>query len=212
MDGKKFIKGYCKQVGYSRLKKTQYVIVSSSIRTKGDPKWDRHYIQAYNILYPPQHILMRYDDYKDEEYKDEYFEHLSESLPFFAKIIEWSLRNPKKDVIFLCGVKERKYRYLKLLKEFIELNFRVDVLEYFDGISICEYGIDDYPYAAEKCKKILKKAKKAQLQTKLESENGRRDHYSKLNKEQLIKKLKKIGMYNPNMKKSDMVDILETFG
>ena len=213
MNGKQFIEQYI-NLDYDIVKTTQFVIVSSSIRKKCTPRWEKQIVSATSFLYPRTHLIMEYDTYKEKEYETEYRAQLKAALPFFATIVKYFTDDPDMNIVFLCGYKERKYRYLKLIRKFMMMEFQIPVLEWDKAyMKQLPDPLDyNFGYASKHSSSIVKRAKKQQHVMDMTTDAGRRKYYEKLSRCKLEKEMKRIGMYVPNMSKYDMVDILETFG
>lgn len=209
MDGETFINMYIKE-NPSKVLRTQFVLVSSTIRKTG--KYEKQVINANSTLYPSQRLILDCDDYKhDSQYHDEYMNQLDDNKPFIATLIKYAIED-NETVVFLCGRKEKKYYYLKLLKKYVMDKFGFQIFDYkkFKNGNECVKKYDP-AVSLSICEKILKNAAKRQKKQMLSTENGKKQLFSNLNKDQLKKECKKRGLYVKGMNKDEMIDMLMTF-
>lgn len=211
VDGKTFIKKFIKE-NPEKVLSTQFVIVSSTIRKLGKARWDKQVINSNTLLYPPQNLIMEYDDYKhDEEYKREYFNYLDRAKPLLATLIKYVIESDYT-VVFLCGKKEMKYNYLNLIRKYIKSEFGFHVYNYEKVKKGKEKPSQiNESHTLKLCNKILKQAKNDKKHNMLQTERGRKEYFSKMSKKELKKELKKMGLYDPSMDKEELIDMLETF-
>lgn len=211
MNGKTFLTTYIKE-DPKKVLKTQFVIVSSTIRKLGKKSWDKQIINANGSLYPSQSLIMEYDDYKhDKNYEVEYYNQLDNSKPLLATLIKYVV-DDNYTVVILCGKKESKYNYLNLIKKYVWDEFGFPIYDYkrFKEGKERIVQVDNYE-VTRRCNKVLKKAAKRKKEKMLSTENGRKQYFSSMGKDELKKELKKRDLYYPNMTKSEMIDMLETF-
>ena len=89
MDGKTFLNQYVKE-DPRKVMKTQFIVVSSTIRKNG--KYKNQAINANDKLMPSQYLIVDYDDYNCESYKKSYKEQLDEyARPFLATTIKYAI-------------------------------------------------------------------------------------------------------------------------
>lgn len=164
MDGKTFLKKYIATTDPKKILKTQFVIVSSFIR-KTPGTFEKQIINANNILYPSQRLIIDYSDYSNnDEYIKEYRKSLKEHKAFFATFIKYDLEEKHTgDIVFLCSYTERKYYYLNIISEYV-----YDVFGYriFNYNKIKGNKCKDIEYTLNKCNKILKKKSKKKISKK----------------------------------------------
>ena len=205
MSGKTFLETYIEE-DPKKVLSTQFVIVSSSIRKKG--KYKKQILNANNNFLVPQDLLVDYSDYKhDQNYKDAYFEICNESKALLATLIKYTLEE-NMTIVFLCGQREKKYRALNMLQEYMEMKFgfhMYDYKKYKNGKE--KPRVIDESYVLKKCNKIISKAEKDAKTKQLKTKEGR----SKMSKKDLKKELKKRGLYLKDMSKSEMLDMLDAF-
>ena len=111
-------------------------------------------------------------------------------------------------IVFLCGQREKKYRALNMLQEYMEMKFgfhMYDYKKYKNGKE--KPRVIDESYVLKKCNKIISKAEKDAKTKQLKTKEGR----SKMSKKDLKKELKKRGLYIKDMSKSEMLDMLDAF-
>lgn len=211
MNGKTFLTTYIKE-DPKKVLKTQFVIVSSTIRKLGKKCWDKQIINANNSLYPLQSLIMEYDDYKhDKNYEANYYDQLDSAKPLLATLIKYVI-DDNYTIVFLCGKKESKYNYLNLIKKYVWDEFGFHIYDYkkFKEGNEHVVQIDTYE-VAHRCDKVLKKAAKCKREKMLSTEHGRKQYYSSMSKDELKKELKKRDLYYSGMSKDEMIDMLETF-
>lgn len=211
MNGKTFLTTYIKE-DPKKVLKTQFVIVSSTIRKLGKKCWDRQIINANANLYPSQSLIMEYDDYKhDKNYEAEYYNQLDNSRALLATLIKYVV-DENYTVVILCGKKESKYNYLNLIKKYVLDEFGFPIYDYkkFKEGKERIVQVDNYEIT-HRCNKVLKKAAKRKKEKMLSTEKGRKQYFSSMSKSELKKELKKRDLYYPDMSKSEMIDMLETF-
>lgn len=209
MDGKTFIKTYIKE-DPSKVLRTQFVLVSSTIRKMG--KYEKQIINANTTLYPSERLILDYDDYKNNtSYHDEYMSQLDDNKPFIATLVKYAVED-NETIVFLCGHKESKYAYLKILRKYVMSEFDFPVYDYK---KLKEGKEKIYHYDESKvlsiCKKILKKAAAHQTKVMLSTENGRIQYFNSLSKKQLKRECQRRDLYFKGMTKSEMIDMLLTF-
>ena len=208
MDGETLVKTYINE-DPKKIKETQYVLISNSIRKNG--KYKDQVVNANNILLPKQDLILDYDDYTSPSYQNAYREYINERKPFLATLIKYAIEEDGI-VILLCSKREKKYLYLDMLKEFIEDEFDYPVYNYKKYKKGKEkYRDIDYDDVIKKCNKVLKKAKKDEIDKKLSTERGREEYFNSLSKSELKKELKKMDLYQKGMSKSEMIDMLDAF-
>lgn len=208
MDGETLVKTYINEEP-KKIKDTQYVLISNSIRKNG--KYKDQVVNANNILLPKQDLILDYDDYTSPSYQNAYREYINERKPFLATLIKYAIEEDGI-VILLCSKREKKYLYLDILKEFIEDEFDYPVYNYKKYKKGKEkYRDIDYDDVIKKCNKVLKKAKKDEIDKKLSTERGREEYFNSLSKSELKKELKKMDLYQKGMSKSEMIDMLDAF-
>ena len=208
LDGETLVKTYINEEP-KKIKDTQYVLISNSIRKNG--KYKDQVVNANNILLPKQDLILDYDDYTSPSYQNAYREYINERKPFLATLIKYAIEEDGI-VILLCSKREKKYLYLDMLKEFIEDEFDYPVYNYKKYKKGKEkYRDIDYDDVIKKCNKVLKKAKKDEIDKKLSTERGREEYFNSLSKSELKKELKKMDLYQKGMSKSEMIDMLDAF-
>lgn len=209
MSGKTFLNQYINE-DPKKVMKTQFVIVSSTIRKNG--KYEDQVINGNNVLAPSQYLIADYDDYKhNTEYRREYFNQLDEGRAFLATIIKYVIEE-NMTVVLLCGQREKKYNYLNMIQEYVEQEFGFHIYDYKKYKDGKEKPVKiDQSEVLYVCNRILKKAKKDKKKKMLSTEKGRKSYISEMKKKTMKKELKKRGLYVDDMSKSEMEDMLQTF-
>lgn len=202
-DGKQLVK---KVLTKHDHKKFQYLIISEDIETLGK----RKNVMSLNKLMPPPNVVAAFvrDGYC-KDYKAKYLEYLKrdEVNSVVAVIVKAVLTD--LNIILVCSNDEKEYKYLKLLGDFIESEYRVKVISYK------EY--DENPEKAEKIKnkeevtkilnKKMEKFKGSNLTLDARFDSKRfKTMLSKLDKKELkaFCKSKKIKIDN-DMSKEDII-------
>jgi hypothetical protein len=209
MDGKTFIKKYIKE-NPNIVMRTQFVIVSSSIRKEG--KYERQVINANSLLYPSMHSLCDTSDFKnDSKYHNNYFNKLNEANAFLATLIKYSIEE-NQTIVFLCSYSERKYYYLKLLSIYINNIFNYPLIDYKKYKEDKKYKILKYDAVKvlDYCDKTLKKAQKDNKEKMMNNPKTCESYLKKLSKKDLKKELKILGFDSYDMNKSEMIDFILT--
>jgi hypothetical protein len=209
MNGKTFLKTYINE-DPNIVMKTQFVLVSSTIRKSG--KYEKQIINANANLFPDQTLIMDYDDWKhNKNYHAEYLEKLSENDGLFATLIKYAIEE-NMTIVFLCGEREKKYYYFPLIQKYVGERFGYHIYDYK------KYKEGKEPIrkfnqmeVLATCEKVLKKVKKKQKERKMTTEHGRQELVKDMSKKQLIKKLKKRNLYYEGMSKQEMRDMMEIF-
>lgn len=209
MHGKTFLHKYIEE-DPTIVMKTQYVLVSSTIRKGG--KYEKQVINANNMLYPSQVLIMDYDNWKkNDNYKEEYLDQIKEYDGFFATLIKYAIEE-NGTIVFLCGEREKKYYYFPLIQKFVKEKFGYHIYDYKKYKEGKEKIVDyDRTEVLRICDKTLKKVAKKQKEKKMSTEKGRKEIIKNMNKKTLIKELKKRDLYYDGMTKSEMRETLETF-
>ena len=205
MCGKTFIEQYVFE-DPKKVLRTQFCIVSNSIK-----KGDRYAKQAIVVseLHPSMSSLVDTDDYKrDEEYRDSYFDRCRSCKPLLATLIKYVIEEDAT-VVFLCAEKEKKYRYLNMIQEFVMDEFGFPIYDYK---KYKEGKVQPQKFDAEEtlkiCNKILKKAK-IDGEESLLRDKDRHSKLKEMSKKELKALCKRYNLYYDGMDKSDMIDSLE---
>lgn len=208
MHGKTFLSKYIKEDPRT-VAKTQFVVVSSTIRKNG--KYDKQVINANNLLYPRQDLILDYDDYTNPQYENSYIEALDECKAFIATLIKYAVEEDST-IVLLCGQREKKYRYFEILQQYVEDLFGFHIYNYKKYKKGEEKVVKYSPRDVLKiCDKIIKKEKKRKVKRALSTEKGRKEYFKNMSKDEMKKKLKKMNMYYKGMSKEEMKDTLDVF-
>lgn len=208
MHGKTFLSKYIKEDPRT-VAKTQFVVVSSTIRKNG--KHNKQLINANNLLYPRQDLILDYEDYTNPQYENSYIEALDDCKAFIATLIKYVVEEDAT-IVLLCGHREKKYRYFEILQEYVEANFGFHIYDYKKYKNGEEKAVKYSPASVLKiCKKIIKKEKKQRVKRALSTEKGRKEYFKNMSKDEMKKKLKKMNMYYKGMSKEEMKDTLDVF-
>lgn len=208
MHGKTFLSKYIKEDPRT-VAKTQFVVVSSTIRKNG--KHEKQVINANNLLYPSQDLILDYDDYTHPQYENSYRETLDENKAFIATLIKYAVEE-EQTIVFLCGYREKKYRYFQILQDYVESVFLYHIYDYKKYKNGEEKKVKYSPSKViNTCDKIIKKEKKRKIDRALSTDKGRKEYLKKMTKTEMKKKLKKMNLYYKGMSKEEMKDTLDVF-
>lgn len=209
MNGKTFLKEYIKE-NPRKVLKTQFIIVSSTIRKTG--KYEKQVMNYNNFMYPSMDLICDYDDYKnDPEYHQGYMNQLDDCKPTFATLIKYVIEN-NSTIVFLCSYTEKKYYYLNLIQKYVKEEFGFPIYNYKkikEGKARIEKYDEDGVVCL--CNEILKNAAEEQMNKRMSSDVGRKEIISSMTKDEMKKELKKRDLYVKGMEKSEMRDMLLTF-
>lgn len=184
-----------------------YVCVSTNIRRREDSELFDVTIATKAVLLYPSSIVFSCDTI--DTMREAYMEQLMEScLPFLALMIKKSIKKGK-NFILICSDKEWNIPYLKWVSEFVYDYFEYPIYSYKNFVSIEELPDIDEDSILKKINIILEKTKKQNLD-KMSSREKKRV-YKEMKTSSLKKILKEKGLYNKNMTRSEMLDMLDAF-
>ena len=207
MNGQTFLKKYVNE-DPEIVMKTQFVIVSSSIRKGG--RYEQQVINGNAALYPSERLIVDTKDYKSKAFENEYFEQLEDNLPFLAVLIR-AVVLEDYTIVFLCGKKEWKRQYLKLIAKFVKEKFGFPIYDY-KKVKDGDQEAEEYDAA-----KVLKLVDKLLEDAKIEKEDkalssaDRLKYLKTLSKKELRKKLKKLDIDSSDMSRSEMIETLDLY-
>lgn len=187
---------------------SEYFIISTQIK-RNNSYGDK--VVSYPALFPKSRIISDYlNDNDFYKYESNYINQLKESNILFATIISQLLKK-NKNVIFLCSQKEwTKYKYLKIIGEYIEETFGYHVYDYKKFVK----GTDGIVYR-DKYKirtlvnEVLYNEKRNIYISQLSTRQGRTSLCRNMTKDEKIKYLKSINAYYKNMSNIDIEDQME---
>lgn len=212
MSGKTFLTQYINE-DLDKVWKTQFVIVSSTIKKSGKYEKKKRMINANNLLFPKEDLIVDYKDYRhNDAYKARYYDQLDANKPFFATLIKFVI-DKRTTVVFLCGEREKKYGYFEIMQDYLEDEFNFHIYNYKKYKEGKEkvFRINS-SLVLKKCDKILKKAKKYKSEQAMSSDYTRMHYIKSLSKKELKKELNKRSLYSDGMTRSEMEDILDVLG
>lgn len=201
----KVLEKYFLQIEYDQdILDAQYVLVSCRVRVSDAEKYD-NILNAKDNLFPDPEVCSALDE---DTFRERYFSQLSQNLPLISYLIKASIEE-KFNIIFLCSEKEDKIGYLKLLSEFIFMEF--NGYPVYNYKKYCQNKTDDIIYnkklVLKICNSYIDDAKKQSLDNITEREIKK--DIKELSKDSLIKELKRYGLYKKGMSKSTMRDLLK---
>ena len=183
--------------------KSQYVLVSTRIRTSGNMK---NVISGSGSLFPNSTALMY--NIESDDFLEEYYNQLNENIILLATIVQGAIKE-NFNVIFICSKKEGKLKFLDILSDFIYRKFKYPMYDYeiyADGkYELLKY---DREKVLSKCKKYLSKAKRNNIEKTIKNDDIDEKDLKK-NPKILKKILKAHGYYWKGMSKDDMFEMLE---
>lgn len=192
LSAKEYLDGFIQKEDYYDILHTQYVIVSTRIRSS--KKYEN--VIVGNVIFPNPYVCSAIDDY---ELMSRYMTQLETNKSFLAALVKGSIEE-NFNILFMCSNKEKKIMYLDYLSEFIYQEFNYPVYNYSlyksGAIKLIKYDKDK---VIKKCNKILKETRNKNLNSKT---------VHNLDKSDLKKILKEKGCYVKGMSKSEMVDII----
>ena len=184
-----------------------YICVSTNIRRREDSELlDITIASKSTLLYPSSRV---FSCETIESMRDAYMEQLQEScLPFLSLMIKKSIKKGK-NFILICSDKEWKIPYLKWVSEFVYDYFEYPIYSYKNFVSIEKLPDIDDDSILKRINKILEKTKRQNLDKMSSREKTRL--YKEMKTSSLKKILKEKGLYNKNMSRSEMIDMLDAF-
>jgi len=143
-------------------------------------------------------------------FKDKYLDQLESNKAFFATLIKGSIEE-KYNIVFLDTYREEKnMHFLEYLSEFIYIHFGYPCYDYkYYSLGISSLIKYNKKEVLSICNKYLKEAKDNHKMN--ESNNDKMRKYKKMKKKELIKILKKEGLYEVGMVKEEMLESIELF-
>lgn len=145
-----FLDKFIKEFDY---KDYRFLLISDDIKTKGHKN-----VFPLNSLLPTTDAISEFITYGyTEKYVKKYVNYLQ--TPKIALLIATIVRmavTEERKVVLMCSDNENEYKYLKILSDFIEANYDIQV-----------YNYKKYSKNPEKCEKIKTKKKYAKKLDKL---------------------------------------------
>lgn len=212
MSGKTFLTQYINE-DLDKVWKTQFVIVSSTIKKSGKYEKKKRMINANKILFPKEDLIVDYKDYRHNDvYKSRYYDQLDDNKVFLATLIKFVIEK-KVTIVFLCGEREKKYAYFDILQDYLEDEFNFHIYNYKKYKEGKEkvFRINS-SLVLKKCDKLLKKAKKDNSEKAMASDYTRMRYIKSLSKKELKKELKRRSLYSDGMTRTEMEEILDVLG
>lgn len=210
MNGKTFKNTFLKE-NPKKILDAQYVLVSSRIRRNGSSE-RRNIINMSKQLMPSDFILADWRMDSDEYYfQDQYSKQVKGNLALLGIIVKGVIEE-KYTVVFLCSKNEWKLKYLQFIANAIENYFGYPVYNYKklkEGkIKPKSYNKD---FVIAQCDKYIAKERKRQRKKLMSTKRGRKTLVNEMSKDEMIRELKRLGLYTSGMTKKEMKDLLDYF-
>ena len=206
LNSKEFEKVYLVNEDPKDILSTQYILVSTRVRTSGEFS---DIILNLHDLYPSPEVMMKGGD--ETSFKEGYYIQLSHHKSLLATIISYCIIK-STPIIFLCTKNESKMGYLALLGDYIEEKFGYPVYNYVDyAIGLVKVKPFDHGKVYRKVQKVLQKESHMELLDKMESESGKKEvrKYLKSHPSEMVWLLKTFDMYEKGMTKHDMKEAFD---
>lgn len=125
MDSKKFINKFLKEFNPEEF---QFLLISENITTNNEHK----NVMALPALIPPVNISSIYvNEGFSKEYKKKYLEYLKkENIKALVTIIVNAAVIQNLNVVLLCSKSESEFKYLDMICEFIEAEYKMKTYSY----------------------------------------------------------------------------------
>lgn len=178
MDSKKFIKDFLKKQDPMQF---QFILISENITTKEKFK----NVKAIPRLIPPPKVVSEFINEDFKSYKKSYLSYLKQpQIEAFLSIIVKAAVVNDLNIVLLCSKSENEFKYLKLICEYIEENFKMKT-----------YSYKRFKKDPEKAMKIKNKDEIMKILGKKfeRMEKEEVDLETKYDKKKLVKELKKLG-------------------
>lgn len=108
------------------------ILVNISDIIKSEMIPDRFDVYNYKVIIPTPKILNIYfDKGLTEEYRQEYLKHLSKpDVLFFVNEVIYYAWAYNRDLIFVCSDDEKEFEYMRILGEFIESIYGIEMISF----------------------------------------------------------------------------------
>lgn len=211
MGGKGFLKHYINEKP-KKVLRTQYVIVSSSIRkTK---RYEEQIIIANKYLYPIIPLITDYDNYDTNlEYQNFYKEYVAENFWFLAKVVQCAIKYDF-DIVFLTSEKERKYYWFEIISELVLDRLGYPIIDYDDWRKgrVKDEFLYDPDEVLRLCKKEEKVAKEENYERIMNNEKLRSQYFAEMPKKRLLQELEKYGIIGfEDASREEIIEALEMY-
>lgn len=205
MDTKRFRDVYLVAEEDDDILNTQYIIISTKIKKRGDKK---NIIIANAFLYPDASVMMETDKVS---MKEAYFDQLeNHALSFLGSLIRGTLEENFR-IVFMSTRKEYKMMpYLKWLSEFVWRVFKYPIMEYGD-IFLGEKVKFNKQKVLKLTKKIMEEDREIEFRRNLQTVGGReriKHQITLMTKKQLKQEMKRFSFNPKNCTKKEMKEIL----
>lgn len=193
MNTKTYFKHFIHDVELKDILDASYILASNHIKYGSKYK-----DQCQTLFYPPsEEIIKIHDDASldldcNSDFIKGYKKYLKENIKYIATMVRYATLNVNDVTIILCSVaEEHAFNHLRILQSFVYEEFGYLIPMYKKGMGLYKDKFDQK--LADKCQEIIKKEEKKRKKKLLETERGRIEYYSHLDKKKLKKLLKKEG-------------------
>lgn len=201
LDTKTLVNEFTDELSPGEILDCEFVIVSTRINAS---KTDKNVTMS--PLYSEKLIFaLDSDDYKEnfDLIKSELLKSASK-MSLIINMVTKSLIE-KKTIVMVCSKCEMKTGYLKLIADVIQDLFKYPVIDYKKDKE------KEFVYTPTTVANRIKKVEKIVTDNLLNDADNREKAIKLMNKKEMKKKLKKMGLYSKSMDKYDMKDMLKTF-
>lgn len=211
MNSKTFLDVFIREEDPRRVLTTQYVLISSRIKKTGE----NSNVISLHKLFPDSMILADYRADDPDYFKEEYKKQLRENMVTLAALVQTAVENITMPIVFLCTKKESKIGYLKILAEVIYEEFGYLVVDYIRYKKKKKPKASQVPDSLEevkqRCEEVLIEESEKKKKELLSTPEGRRRYVKDMDKDELVKELRRYHFCVKNLRKSDMRELLLYF-
>lgn len=209
MSGKTLITKYVVEEKAEDIFETNFVLASQRVRRgtiANNSKFREQIIDGSIGFYPDMEMILDYKDYKDPEYERKYKESLHRMLPTLALLIKAHYESDLT-IVFVCAESEKKYRHLKLIRDFVREEFLgFEIYDYKKtghikgGDALTQNDIDILIL----CDDVIKDAKEEDKMRSMMTRRGRKMYVQSCTAKQLKNELKARGECYSDMSRGEM--------
>lgn len=213
MNTKTFYKVFTKE-NYNSIARTQFLVVSRRI-TKTE---EIDEVVFARKLYPPNMLLADFMSNDPDYFKKEYIDYLDKECKMYLAVLVKGVIEYKYPIMMICTRKEWKVGYMQILMEYIKDTFGYPVVDYKEYKtkkklpSIFVSGDEDvFTRISVKCSNIITSEERRRLAEMEKTRSGREMIVENMSTIEMIKKLKKMGLYAQSLDTKTMKSLLRDF-